>query len=121
MLICLFSVTLRLCGRFRLFHQLFRRLKSRLKAVLYTLLAIVADSFYRATGHCLFAGEAFGFVFRLLADIGVRLLERPSKVCGSSLSADVAIYAGRIDVESAVNIVLNFVIGIGHGSADYED
>ena len=82
---------------------------------------IVADRFDRTAGQRLFARVELGFIFGLLADVGVRLLERPSKVCWSSLSADVAIYTGRINVEGAGNIVLNFVVGIGHGSADYAD
>jgi hypothetical protein len=84
-------------------------------------LAIITNRFDWATSQRFLASCDFSFVFRLLADVGVRLLERPSKVCGRSFSADVAIYAGRIDVEGAVNIVLNFVVGIGHGSADYAD
>ena len=84
-------------------------------------LTIVANRFDRTASERLFARVELGFIVRLLADIGVRVLERPSEVCGSSLSADVAIYAGRINVEGAGNIVLNFVVGIGHGSADYAD
>jgi hypothetical protein len=84
-------------------------------------LTIVTDRFDWATSHRLFASYALGFIFGLLADVGVRLLERPRKVRRGSLSADVAIYAGRINVEGAGNIVLNFVVGIGHGSADYAD
>ncbi|MDX6500617.1 MAG: hypothetical protein QOG23_3877 [Blastocatellia bacterium] len=82
---------------------------------------IVANRFDRTAGHRLFAGLELVLIFRLLADAGVRVLKRPSKVCGSSLSADVAVYAGRINVEGAGNIAFNFVVWIGHGSADYAD
>ena len=84
-------------------------------------LTIVTDRFDWATSHRLFTSCELGFIFRLLADVGVRVLERPGKICRSSLAAHVAVYAGRINVEGAGNIVLNFVVGIGHGSADYAD
>ena len=82
---------------------------------------IVANRLNRTAGQCLFASYTLGFIFRLLADVGVRLLKRSGEVCGSSLSADVAIYAGRINVEGAGNVVLNSVVWIGHGSAGYAD
>ena len=82
---------------------------------------IISYRFNRTAGQGFFARSEFTIVFRLLADVGVRALERPSKVCGSSLSADVAIYAGRINVKGAVDIVLNLVVWIGHGPADYAD
>ena len=82
---------------------------------------IISYRFNRTAGQGFFAGSEFAMVLRLLADIRVRALERPGKVCWSSLSADVAIYAGRINVEGAVDIVLNFVVGIGHERADYAD
>jgi hypothetical protein len=86
----------------------------RLKAQLYTPLAIIANRFYRATGHRLFAGEAFGFVFRLLTDKRISIFKTAGEIVRGRVAADVAINTSRIDIERAVNILSYAVAGIRH-------
>jgi len=83
--------------------------------------AILTNGFDWTNGHCLLASRALGFIFRLLADIGIRVLERTREVFGSSVATDVAIDAGGVDVEGAVNVLFYHVVSVGHESADYAD
>jgi hypothetical protein len=83
--------------------------------------AVLADRFDRTTSQGFFASRELCFIFRLLADVGVCVLERSEEVVGSGIAADVAIDAGGIDVEGAVSVFLNFVVSVRHESADYAD
>jgi len=49
------------------------------------------------------------------------MFERADEVVGRSVAADVTIDAGRVDIKLAVNVLLNFVVWVGHESADYAD
>jgi hypothetical protein len=83
--------------------------------------AILTNRFDWTNGHCFLASRALRFIFRLLADIGIRVLERAREVPGTSVAADIAIDAGGVDIERAVNVLFNFVVSIGHESAAYAD
>ena len=83
--------------------------------------AVVADGFDRATRHGFLAGGQLGLTFRLFADVRVRVFERPDEIQGRGIAAHIAVDAGRIDVERSVNVVFDFVVWIGHESADYTE
>lgn len=84
-------------------------------------LANPTNRFDRTDGHCLLTSRPLGVIFRLLADIGIRVLERTREVFGGSVATNVAIYAGRVDKEGAVNVLFYDVVSVGHESADYAD
>lgn len=102
------------------FSRVLVKYKSRLKAVLQTS-PILTNRVHRADGHCFLASPALGFIFGLLADVLVGVLERAREVAGSSIAAYVTVDAGRIDVKGAVNVLSYYVVWIGHESADYAD
>jgi hypothetical protein len=83
--------------------------------------AIISNRVDRTDGHSLLANRALGVIFRLFADVGIGVLERAGEVLGCSVATDVAIDAGRVDVERAVGVFLNFVASVRHESADYSD
>ena len=83
--------------------------------------SIITNRFDRATGQRLLASRGLGFIFRLLADIGIGALERAGEVFWSRLAADITIDAGRINVEATVRVLFNFVVWVRHESADYAD
>jgi hypothetical protein len=100
------------------FSRVFQ-LHSRLKAVLQNLSSIISYRFNRATSHRFLAGYEFDLIFGLFADKGISVLERAGEVLWSSLAADITVDAGRINIESAGCVFLNFVVWVWHESADY--
>jgi hypothetical protein len=80
---------------------------------------IISNRFDRTASHRFLASYEFGLIFRLFADVGISVLERAGEVFWSSLAADITIDAGRINVESAGCVLLNFVVWVWHESADY--
>lgn len=76
---------------------------------------IVPNSFDRTGGQGFLTGNPLGFVFGLLANVGVCVLERPGEVLRRRVTADVAIDARRIDIERPINVFFDYVFGIRHG------
>src|SRR5438552_11103333 len=74
---------------------------------------IVPDRLYRASFQRCPAGSAFGFSHRLLADVGIGVLERAGEVRGRGVAADVAIDAGAVDVERAGSVFLYAGVWVG--------
>jgi hypothetical protein len=83
--------------------------------------SIIANRFDRTASQSILARRALGFIFGLLADIGIGVFERACEVVGSSFAADIAIDASRVDVEGAVYVLFDFVVWVRHESADYAD
>jgi hypothetical protein len=81
----------------------------------------IADRFDRTTSQRLLTSRELGFIFRLLADVGIGALERAGEISRGSLAADVTIDAGRINIEGTVRVLYNFVVWVRHESADYAD
>ena len=83
--------------------------------------AIISDRFHRATGKSFRASRELGFIFRLLGNVGIGVLERAGEVVGSGIATDVAIDTSRIDIARAGSVFFNFVVSVRHESADYAD
>ena len=49
------------------------------------------------------------------------MLERADEVVGRSVTADITVDAGRVNVEGATDVLFNFVVWVRHESADYAD
>lgn len=96
------------------FSRVLIKYKSRLKAVLQTS-PIFTNGFDWTDGHSLLARRALNLIFGLLADVRVGVLEGAGEVFGSSVATDVAIDAGRIDIERAVNVF--FTMSFRSGTA----
>ena len=45
------------------------------------------------------------------------MFERADEVVGRSVTADIAIDAGRVDIKRAVNVLFDFVVWVRHESA----
>jgi hypothetical protein len=82
---------------------------------------IISYRFYRTAGQSFFASGELSFVFGLLTNIGISVLEGADEVVGRSVAADITIDAGRVDIKRAVNALFDFVVWVGHESADYAD
>jgi hypothetical protein len=83
--------------------------------------SIIANRFDRTASQRFLARCALVFILGLFADIGIGVFERASEVVGSSFAANIAIDAGRVDIESAVYVLFDFVVWVRHESADYAD
>jgi hypothetical protein len=75
-------------------------------------LSVVADCFHRARGHRFITQRAFFFRFRLLENEGVTVLVRACKIVRRCIPAHVAVYAGRVNIIRAGNILLDAIIRI---------
>ena len=82
---------------------------------------VIPDRFHRTTSQGLLACCELSFVFRLLTNVGIGVLERADEVVGRSVTADITIDAGRVDIKRAVNVLFDFVVWVRHESADYAD
>ena len=82
---------------------------------------VTSNCFHRTAGHRFFTHRSFGFVLRLFADVGIGMFERAGEIFRSSIAADVAIDARAVNVENAGDVLFDFVVWIGHESADYAD
>ena len=49
------------------------------------------------------------------------MLERASEVFRRQVTADIAVDAGRVNIEGPGDVLFYFVVSIGHESADYAD
>jgi hypothetical protein len=82
---------------------------------------ITPNCFHRTAGEGFLAGGEFDFCFRLLVDVGIGVLKVPGEVFGRRVAADITVDTRRVYIESAVNILFDFVFGVRHESADYAD
>jgi hypothetical protein len=82
---------------------------------------IIPDRFHRTTSQGLLASCELSFVFRLLTNVGIGVLERADEVVGRGVTADITIDAGRVDIKRAGNVLFDFVVWVRHESADYAD
>ena len=83
--------------------------------------SITPNRFNRTAGQRLVAGGTLDFIFGLLTDVGIRVLERASEVFGRQVATDVAVNASAVDIEGPGDVLFYFVVSIGHESADYAD
>ena len=91
------------------------------KLVICATSPIIPYRFYRTTGQCFLASCQLGFIFRLLANVGIGVFEGADEVVGRSVTADITIDAGRVDIKRAGNVLFDFVVLVRHESADYAD
>ena len=82
---------------------------------------IIPDCFHRTASQSFLASVELSFVFGLLTNVGIRVLERADEVVRRSIAADITIDAGSVNVEGAVNVLFNFFVWVRHESADYAD
>jgi len=88
---------------------------------------IVSDRFDRTTGQGFFTGRVLLFIFRLLADVRIGLLERSPEVLRSQVTTDVTIDTRAVDIEKSGNVFFEAVVTVGwhrvrrlSRSADYQ-
>ena len=77
-------------------------------------LPIIANRLDRTAAEGFFTRGPLGFILWLLADVGIRVLERAEEVLGSKVSTDVAVDASAVDIEPARGVLSYAVIGIRH-------
>jgi hypothetical protein len=77
-------------------------------------LPIIANRFDRTAAECFFTCGAFCFVFRLFADVRVPVLEITREVIRRRIATDVAVDAGRIDVERAGSVFVYAFVWVRH-------
>ena len=82
---------------------------------------VLSNRFDRTTRQGLLASSQLSFIFGLLADEGIRVLERAGEVPRCSVAADITIDAGRVDIKRTGNVLFDFVVWVRHESADYAD
>jgi hypothetical protein len=70
---------------------------------------IISDRLYRTASQGLRAGRELSFVFRLLTNVRIGVLERADEVVGCSFAADITVDARGVNIERAVLVVFNFV------------
>jgi len=75
---------------------------------------IIANCFDRASSQCLFTCRALFFVFGLLGNVGVSVLERAREIIRSSIAADIAVDAGAINVKRTGSVLFDAVVSVRH-------
>ena len=80
----------------------------------WKLSAIIANGLHWTADHRFLTKRSFFFTLRLLVDKRVVFFVAPHEVVGRGVAANVAIDAGRVYVESTADVLLHFVVLIGH-------
>jgi len=82
-------------------------------------LPIIANRLDRTAAEGFLTRGPLGFILWLLADVGIRVLERAEEVLGSKVSTDVAVDASAVDIEPARDVLSYAVVGIRHRILDF--
>src|SRR5438552_8643502 len=78
--------------------------------------SVVPYRFDRTSGQRFLASNPLNLIFGLLADVRVRVLERTCEVLRGHVTANIAIDARAVNVESAGDVFFYAVVGIRHCS-----
>jgi hypothetical protein len=75
-------------------------------------LTIISDCFHGTTSQGFFTRRLLFFSFRLFINKGITVLVGTSKIFGGRVAANVAVYARRIDIIGAWDILFYAVVAI---------
>lgn len=76
--------------------------------------AVVADGFNRTTQYGFFTGRELFFANRLLVNKGIVIGIAATKVFRRSVTTDITVDTGRVDVVSAGHVFLHTIVTVGH-------
>jgi hypothetical protein len=93
------------------------KISGDLESLSKRFLTVVADGFDGTGGERLFAQLALFFRLGLLKDVRVTVIVRACKIVWRCVTAHIAIYAERINIVRAGNILLDPIIRISQSAS----